>query len=114
VLQRPIESALVGEVEVRNSIAAYRSGTEGAEAGLALYCEAAEFADRAEHPLEKARALEGMARCEVRLGLVEAGVEHLRAAVDLYGRMKVVEYGPAAAWLDELAAGSAGAATSGE
>jgi DNA-binding SARP family transcriptional activator len=105
---------LVGEAEVRNSIAAYRAEAEGAEAGLALYRDAAEFADRAEHPLEKARALEGMARCEVRLGRVEAGVEHLRAAVDLYGRMKVVEYGPAAAWLGELTAGSAAAAASGE
>jgi ATP/maltotriose-dependent transcriptional regulator MalT len=105
----------VGEAEVRNSIAAYRADIDGAEVGLELHRKAAELADRAQHPLEKARALEGMARCEVRLGRVAAGVAHLRAAVDLYGRMRVVEYEPAAAWLGELTAGSAGAAaTSGE
>jgi tetratricopeptide (TPR) repeat protein len=98
-------SYAVGEAEVRNSIAAYRADVDGPEVGLKLYQEAHEVAVGAEHPLERARGLEGMARCEVELGMVEAGVGHLREAVDLYGRMKVVEYRPAAAWLTELTGG---------
>ncbi|HWG25934.1 AfsR/SARP family transcriptional regulator [Actinospica sp.] len=105
-LQINVETGFqIGEAEVRNSIAALRADVDGPEVGLKLYQEAHEVAVRAEHPLERARGLEGMARCEVELGMVEAGVGHLREAVDLYGRMKVVEYRPAAAWLTELTGG---------
>ena len=37
--------------------------------------------------------------------MTESGVEHLRDAVELYGRMKVVEHGAAAAYLAELTGG---------
>lgn len=43
-----------------------------------------------------------MGRCEIRLGLRESGLEHLRQALDLYEQMGLVERGPLAAYLAEL------------
>jgi tetratricopeptide (TPR) repeat protein len=101
----------VGQAEVCNTRAALTADLEGAEAGLAAYIEALGLAERAEHPLERAHALEGIGRCELRLGQREAGLERLRAAVELYGRMHAREYGVAAAFLAE--AEGAGAAEAG-
>lgn len=93
-----------GQAEVCNTRAALTADVEGAEAGLAAYTEALGLAERAEHPLERAHAMEGIGRCEVRLGRREAGLERLRAAVELYGRMHAREYGAAAAFLAEVEA----------
>lgn len=90
---------VVGEAEVRNSLAALTVDTEGDEAGLAAFAECLALTSRAEHPLEQAHALEGMARCELRLGKRETGLEHLRAAVDLYARMSSAEHAAASAFL---------------
>ena len=97
----------VGEAEVRNSLAALTADTVGDEAGLAAYAACLELTLRAEHPLEQAHALEGMARCELRLGKRETGLEHLRAAVDLYARMHSAEHAAAAAFLAQTEAAQA-------
>ena len=90
---------LAGRAEVLNSVAALTVDTDGPEAGLAVFRESLDVARSAEHPLEVAHALAGMARCEIRLGQRGAGVEHLREAVDLYRRMGSVEYAATAAFL---------------
>lgn len=90
---------LVGRAEVLNSVAALAVDTEGPKAGLAVFRETLDVARSAEHPLEVAHALAGMARCEIRLGRRDPGLEHLREAVDLYRRMGSVEYAAAAAFL---------------
>ena len=95
------------ELESRNFIAALESDTKGPEFGLAAFREAVVLADELERPDERAPALEGMGRCEIRLGLRESGLEHLRQALDLYERMGLAERGPVAAYLAEVEASSA-------
>ena len=95
-------SELISELEIRNFIATLESDMDGPEFAVKVFRENADKAVELGHPLERARALEGMARCEIRLDRRESGLDHLRQAVDLYERMGVVEYGPAAAYLAEV------------
>jgi DNA-binding SARP family transcriptional activator/Tfp pilus assembly protein PilF len=99
---------LPGEAKAINIIAALKADTGGPEAGLDLYRESIALALRAEDPLEQARALEGMARCEAALGMRESAIEHLEAAVDLYRRMRAAELGPSSQYLTALSAQLAG------
>jgi hypothetical protein len=94
----------IGEAEVRNSAAALVADTDGDEAGCVAYAQSLELALRAEHPLQQAHALAGLAHCELRLGQRESGLEHLRRAVDLYRRMRSAEYAATARFLAEAAA----------
>ena len=89
------------ELEVRNVIAMLKSDTEGPASALAAFRENVSTAVEIQQPEERALALEGMGRCEIRLGRRESGLEHLRQAVDLYKQMGMSEYGPAAAYLAE-------------
>jgi len=92
----------MSELEVRNFIAVLELDTSGPELALTAFLENLDMAIDIQQPLERARALEGMARCEIRLDRREPGLDRLRQAVDLYERMGVVEYGPAAAYLAEV------------
>jgi tetratricopeptide (TPR) repeat protein len=89
-------------VEVRNAVADLEFDTRGPARALPEYQAAAGLAIRGGVPLEHARAMEGMARCEFRLGLAEAALEHLSEAVDLYGRIGAAAYRPAVSYLAEV------------
>ena len=89
--------------EVRITAAALKFDMEGPGSALAEYEAVTDLAIKGGARYEHARALEGVARCELRLGRVQPGIEHLREAVDAYKRIGAVEYGPAASRLASLA-----------
>jgi DNA-binding SARP family transcriptional activator len=95
------------DLEARNFVALLTSDAEGPEAGLAAFRETLILADELERSDERALALEGMGRCEIRLGLREPGLEHLRRALDLFGQLDLPDRGPLAAYLAEVEGGGA-------
>ncbi|MGA4837846.1 ATP-binding protein [Streptomyces sp. G45] len=84
-----------------------RSGRE--REALTAFDTALRLARETHSPLDEAHALEGSARCRVRLGDRAAGVAELRRAVGLYERLRVAEAGAAAAYLAGLDAEGPGA-----
>jgi tetratricopeptide (TPR) repeat protein len=94
----------LGEAEVLNHTGMLL--TESGESGkaLALYIDALGLARRIQSPLEQAHALEGLARCRIRLGDGKAGLTELRAAVAIYQRIGAAEADAAETYLTALQA----------
>jgi DNA-binding SARP family transcriptional activator len=91
------------KVEVQLESAALTAEVEGPARALGLYRGAVDAAVAAGFRLMLGRALEGLGRCELRVGQGRVGLEHLTRAVDVFRDMGVADYRPAAQYLAEVA-----------
>ncbi|TBO59938.1 tetratricopeptide repeat protein [Streptomyces kasugaensis] len=91
-----------GEAEVLNSTGALLAQSSGPAESLVAYRQALQLARRAQAPLEEAKALEGVARTQMRCGQRQAALDGLRVAVAIYQRIGAAEAESALAHLASL------------
>ncbi|HEV2636557.1 MAG TPA: BTAD domain-containing putative transcriptional regulator [Actinocrinis sp.] len=99
-----------GEAEVGNSLGALAADTAGPDQALVHFRQALELARAVRSPLDEARALDGIARCDDRLGKHPSAVAHLDQALAVYRRIGAAEAEAAAAQLADWQARYAAAA----
>ena len=74
----------LGEAETHNYMGALLAHSARLRAACASYWQALNLAREVNSPLQQARALEGIARCQASLGEPDAALDHLRHAVAIY------------------------------
>ena len=79
--------ALGNQAWALNHYAAVITATGDLTHARTLYRDALRLAREAHHPDDEARALEGTGECHLRSGDIQAGVAHLKQALDIYQRL---------------------------
>ena len=94
------------EAEVLSSTGELLAESAGPEETLVLHQKSLQLARQMPSPLDEARALEGMARSEVRMGMQRSAIADLRQATAIYQRIGAPEARSAAALLAALESGN--------